>query len=120
MAHGAAPAPMPLPSPPGRAARGCDLDRARERRHARRACDDNAFVEMRDEAARYCSLIERADSFEQEPFAVALAESLAGLVAAAAQLPAVEPTEVDVTDGPPRTEWSRHYAGVQRVLGEWA
>jgi hypothetical protein len=76
-------------------------------------------VEMRDEAERYCSLIERAETFEREAFAAALAESLAGLLSAASQLPAVSPTEVDLPEGPPEEEWSERFAAVQRVLGEW-
>src|SRR5690349_13216946 len=74
---------------------------------------------MRDEAERYCSLIERADSFRREAFVAALAESLSALLAAAAKLPDVSPTEVDLPDGPAAQQVGERFAAVQRVLGEW-
>lgn len=75
---------------------------------------------MREEAERYCSLIERADTHTREQFAVMLAESLAGLLSAASQLPLVLPTDVDMPDGPPREQWAQRFAAVDRVLGEWS
>lgn len=74
---------------------------------------------MRDEAERYCSLIERADAFTRDAFVAALAESLAGLLAAAAELPDVSPTKLDLAHRPRQGQWSEHFAAVQRVLGEW-
>jgi hypothetical protein len=74
---------------------------------------------MRHEAERYCSLIERADSFKREAFVAALAESLAGLLAAAPQLRDVSPTDVDLPDGPPQEQVSERVVAAQRVLGEW-
>jgi hypothetical protein len=48
-----------------------------------------------------------------------VAESLAALVAAASRLPDVSPSEVDLPDGPPQSQWSERFAAVQRVLGKW-
>ena len=76
-------------------------------------------MEMRDEAERYCSLIEQADTFGRAAFAAAVAESLAGLVAAASRLPEVSPSEADLPDGPSQSEWHACLAAVQRVLGDW-
>lgn len=74
---------------------------------------------MREQAQRYCSPIERDDSLRRDEFVAALAESLAGLLAAAARLPDVSPTEVDLAEGPPREHVSERFAAVHGVLGEW-
>lgn len=76
-------------------------------------------MEMRVEAERYCSLIERAASFEQEEFAAELAASLAGLLAAAARLPDVTPTDTDLPNRPSQEQWSERFAEVQKALGGW-
>jgi len=61
----------------------------------------------------------RGESFEEEAFAAALAESLARMLSAASQLPAVTPTETDLPDRPSTSQWSERFAAVQRVLGDW-
>jgi hypothetical protein len=75
---------------------------------------------MRDEAERYCALIEQAESWERQAFAVTLAASLAGLLSAASQLPNVRPTDFELQDRPDQQQWSDRFIAVQRVLGEWA
>jgi len=72
-------------------------------------------MQMRDEAERYCSLIERADSFCRDAFVA----TLAGLMAAASQLPEVSPTDEDLPDLLSQDEVRERFAAVQRVLGEW-
>ena len=75
---------------------------------------------MRDEVERYCSLIEGSDSFKRNEFAAALAESLAGMLAAAQHLPAVSPTANELEHRPSPEEARGRFAAVERVLGEWA
>jgi hypothetical protein len=72
---------------------------------------------MRDEAERYCSLIERADSFGREAFVAELAESLAGLLAAAPKLPDVSPTDDDLPDVPPQEQVRERFVAVSE---SWA
>ncbi len=76
-------------------------------------------MNMRDEAERYCALIEGAGAFDRGSFAAALAESLAGLLSAASLLPHVSPTDRDLADRPSTEEWSVHSSAVDRVLAEW-
>jgi hypothetical protein len=76
-------------------------------------------VEMRDEAERYCSLIERADSFERDAFVAGVAESLGGLLAAAAKLPDVSPTEADLPAGPAQEAVGLGFAAVLGALVVW-
>ena len=47
---------------------------------------------MREEAERFCTLIETAESFERDEFVAAVAVSLAELLAAASTLPDLTPT----------------------------
>jgi hypothetical protein len=74
---------------------------------------------MRPEAERYCSLVERAASFEREELVAELAASLAALLSAAARLPDVTPTDTDLADRPSQEQWSERFAEVQQTLGEW-
>jgi hypothetical protein len=53
-------------------------------------------VQTRDEAERYCSLIEQADSFSRHASVAAVAQSPAGLLTAVPQLPDVPPTGGDL------------------------
>jgi uncharacterized protein DUF5063 len=76
-------------------------------------------VEMRREAERYCSLIERAASLEREEFVVQLAASLADLLSAAARLPEVAPTDAEPSGSPSPKQWSERFAEVQQTLAEW-
>jgi hypothetical protein len=76
-------------------------------------------MEMREEAKRYCSLIENAESFERDEFAVRIAKSLADLVSAAWQLPVVEPTNTALPEGPSHEQWRERYLAVEAVLDEW-
>jgi hypothetical protein len=77
-------------------------------------------VELREEAERYCALIEQAESWERQAFAVALVVSLAELLAAASHLPDGEPTDSVSADTPTQEQWSERYAAVQQTLGDWA
>jgi Domain of unknown function (DUF5063) len=77
-------------------------------------------MQMREEAERYCSLIERAGSMEQRAFGAALAGSLADLLCAASHLPDVEPTETQLPDGPDEEQRRARFAAVQQVLDGWA
>jgi len=74
---------------------------------------------MREQAERYCSLIERAGSFGRGAFVAALAESLAGLLAAASRLPDVSPTDADLPDLPVQEQVRERFAAVQQVMGDW-
>jgi hypothetical protein len=73
---------------------------------------------MRQEAERYCALIERAESWERQAFVIASASSLSGLLSAASHLPDVEPTDSELPDGPAREQWRERFAAVQRKLGD--
>ncbi len=75
---------------------------------------------MREEAERYCALIENAAGVERETFAAEVAASLAGLLAAASAMPDVEPTEAELPDGPTDEQWRERFAAVQATLGDWA
>jgi hypothetical protein len=79
----------------------------------------NLPVEFQPEAQRYCALIERAASYEREQLVEELAESLAALLVAAAQLPAVTPTGADLPDRPSHEQWGERFADVQKALGDW-
>ena len=76
-------------------------------------------VELRAEAERYCSLVERAESFERENVALALASALSDVLAAAARLPHVQPSEADLPGRPTFEDWERCFSALQRVLGDW-
>jgi Domain of unknown function (DUF5063) len=89
-------------------------------RHDGSDCSHNSRMQMRDEAQRYCSLIERAGSMEQRAFVVALAASLASLLSAASHLPDVEPTETELPDGPDEDQRRACFTAVQQTLGDWA
>ncbi len=75
---------------------------------------------MRDEAGRFCQLIESAGSTAKEEFAAELFVSIAGLVAMASRLPNVSPTDAELPDGPSHDEWKRRYDAIYETLGEWA
>lgn len=77
-------------------------------------------MEMRREAERYCSLVERAESFEPEALAAALEASLADLIAAASRIPDVPPSDDEVPEGPSHDEWAGRFAALQRALGDWS
>jgi hypothetical protein len=79
----------------------------------------NRTVEFPREAARYCSLIESADSFKREAFAAELAKALARLLSAASGLAAVAPTDSQPAVRLPQEEWTGRFAAIQRTLGEW-
>ena len=75
---------------------------------------------MRAEAERYCGVIERAPSIERQEFASDLQVALTGLLDAAGRLPEVEPSSVDLPDGPTLDEWRDRFAAVQEALGDWS
>ena len=74
---------------------------------------------MREEAERFCGLIETAESFEREAFLAALAEALSALIAAASTLPDVSPTDAEGDSRPSTKEVRARYEAIQRVLGPW-
>jgi hypothetical protein len=74
---------------------------------------------MREEAERYCALIEGAEAGHRRSFAFALADSLAALLSAAWRLPDVAPSSCDLPDGPDHEQWLERFAALQEVLGEW-
>jgi hypothetical protein len=74
---------------------------------------------MRPEAERYCSLIERAVSFDREEFVAELAASLGALLSGAARLPDVTPTDADLPDRPSDEQVRERFAAVHKTLGEW-
>jgi hypothetical protein len=76
-------------------------------------------VELRHEAERYCTLIERAASFGREEFVAELAAALADLLSAAPRLPDVTPTDTDLPDRPSQEQWGKRFTEVQDSLGEW-
>ncbi len=51
-------------------------------------------MEFRDEADRYCELIESAEHYGREEFVVALLPVLTALVAASAAMPVIELPEI--------------------------
>jgi hypothetical protein len=82
-------------------------------------CRENGDVDMRDAAERYCLLIETAESFDQETFAIEVEVALAGLILAALRLPDLPATDVELLERPTHAEWEARFAAVQRVLGAW-
>jgi len=74
---------------------------------------------MREEAERFCTLIETAESFERDEFVAAVAVSLAELLAAASTLPDLTPTNTDVDARSSSGEVRALFGAVQRVLGSW-
>lgn len=73
---------------------------------------------MRQEAERYCALIEQAESWERQAFVIALAGSLAELLSAASHLPDIEPTDSELPGSPAQQQWSERFAAVQLKLGD--
>jgi hypothetical protein len=74
---------------------------------------------MRQQAERYCALIEAAEAFEREAFVAALVPALAGLISAGAELRAVSPTNAELAYRPSHVEWKERLEAVQGVLREW-
>ena len=77
-------------------------------------------MEMRDEVERYCALIETAGQWDRMTFTWALAESLAGLTAAASRLAPVSAPGAELPGPPADEEWLERYTAVRDALGEWA
>lgn len=75
---------------------------------------------MRAAAERYCGVVERAPGIDRQEFASGVQVALVGLLDAAGRLPEVEPSNVDLRDGPTLDEWSNRFAAVQEVLGGWS
>ena len=73
---------------------------------------------MRDEAERFCSLIEDAESRAREDFVDALVASMANLVATALRLPDVSP-EGPLPDHPSHAEWKDRFDAIQIALDDW-
>ena len=76
-------------------------------------------MDMRAEAERFCSVIERAESSQQEEFVAKVAQSLAELVAAAGRLPDVQPSNDELPGRPSHEQWRERFAGVQSALDDW-
>ena len=74
---------------------------------------------MREEAARYCELIENPDQLTRAALAHELVAALSSLVSAAARLPDVEPSSVELPDAPSQEDTRERFAAVQHALGEW-
>jgi hypothetical protein len=75
--------------------------------------------EFREQAERYCALIDLPGQYRRREYAALLLESLAGLVWAATRLPDPEPTHTDVADGPSHEDWAERVTAVSRVVGKW-
>jgi hypothetical protein len=77
---------------------------------------------MREEAERYCSLIETVGSSDRVTFAPAVAQSLAALVSAASRLASLDPGDMDTAVAPRRgqEQWKVRFDALQRTLAEWA
>jgi hypothetical protein len=82
--------------------------------------DHNGGVDMRRQAERYCSVVERAESYERDAFVAALAESLAGVFAAASRLPAVQPSESASEYRPSQAQWRDRFRAIHEALGDRA
>jgi hypothetical protein len=76
-------------------------------------------AQMREQAERYCGLIERAEPLTRDAFVSEVAESLAALISHATHLPRVEPTDTDLPDGPTYDQWKDRFMAVGAVLGDW-
>jgi hypothetical protein len=77
-------------------------------------------VEVREEAARYCALIERAGAFERGAFCEAVVLSLARLLVAVVELPSSgEIGETGNDHGVPRADREARHDAVKRKLGDW-
>jgi hypothetical protein len=79
----------------------------------------DAVAEFREQAERYCALVEGARAYRRREYAALLVESLAGLVWAAARLPDLEPTPGDLPDQPTHEDWSERAGAVGQILGQW-
>jgi hypothetical protein len=77
-------------------------------------------MEMRDEVERYCTIVETAEQWDRTTFTWAVAEALAGLMAAASRLAPVQAPAVELPDGPSSEAWVERFHGVQNALGDWA
>ncbi|MBE2316684.1 DUF5063 domain-containing protein [Solirubrobacter sp. CPCC 204708] len=75
---------------------------------------------MRNEAERYCALVESAETSQRDTFAADLADSLASLIAAASTMPDLQPTSAELPDGPVDEQWRERFAAVQATLDDWA
>jgi hypothetical protein len=72
---------------------------------------------LREEADRYCRLVESAEEWEPQPFIAALAESLAGLISASWQITEMFGTGY-LPDPPSREEWKARFAAIERAFGD--
>ena len=75
---------------------------------------------MRDEAERYCAIIEQAETVDRDTFVATTAESLARLLVAAPRLGDSPPASEETVAGPSHDEWHARFAAVNAVLGEWS
>ena len=83
------------------------------------ASNPDVVAEFREQAERYCALVEGARAYRRREYAALLLESLAGVVWAATRLPDPEPSGEDLPDRPSHEEWVDRANAVARVLGQW-
>ena len=76
-------------------------------------------ADFREQAERYCALVEGARAYRRKEFAALLVESLAGVVSAAARLPDPDVTGEDLPDRPTHEEWVEQANALARALGTW-
>ncbi|MDP3966907.1 MAG: DUF5063 domain-containing protein [Nocardioides sp.] len=78
-------------------------------------------MEFKDAAARFCEVIEAAESYDRENFVTAVVPRLADLIAAAAAMQSVVLPEGEDYDCPSISleDWRERFRAVGHVLGDW-
>jgi hypothetical protein len=76
---------------------------------------------IREEAERYCALIEGASTYSRDELVESLCASLVDLYRAGLALPGGPPPSelMEPRDHPPVDEWQAHFASVEAVLDTW-
>lgn len=79
---------------------------------------DNRRLELRDEAERYCALIEHASRYEREQFIVHAWTSLVGVLASAVRLSGGVASGASGAGRPGEAQWRERLSELQGLLGD--